>query len=272
MLSRRVSGSGPPLVLVHGAASDSDSFRLLEPQLADRFTVISVDRRGRRASPDCETYSLEDEFDDLVAVVESLPEASIVFGHSFGANVALGAAQRSTRIAKLVLFEPGRRGDAPAGMLDELERLIARDDRRAAMRLVLLEFTRFPVEWIDDLLDTPPWEARLAYTRTLMRELHAYEEYDYGDLSRLTTPTLLLVGGESPAAELDHAQELARLLPSGRVSVLEGEGHVAPVTAPGLVAAEITAFAGEVEAAEAEPPPSKGGRPQPRSLYRRGAA
>ena len=93
--------------------------------------------------------------------------------------------------------------------------------------------------------DTPPWEERLAYTHTLAREIRAYDEYDYGDLSRLTTPTLVLVGGDSPAAELDHARELARTLPNARVSVLEGQDHVAPVTAPALVAAEIAAFVRE---------------------------
>ena len=242
VLSRRVAGSGPPIVLVHGAAADYDSFRLLEPHLASRFTVVSVDRRGRRDSPDEDTYALEDEFDDIVHVVESLAEPATVFGHSFGANVALGAALRSPRIAKLVLFEPGRRGDAPDGMRDELEQLLARGDRRAAMRLVLLEFTRFPEEWIDDLLDTPPWEARLAYADTFVRELRAYDEHDYGDLSRLATPTLLLVGAESPRGELEHARELARILPAARVSVLDGQGHIAPVTAPALVAAEIVAF------------------------------
>lgn len=241
-LSRRITGSGPPIVLVHGSAADSDSFRLLEPRLATRFTVVSVDRRGRRGSPDGDTYTLEEEFADLVGVVESLPEPAIVFGHSFGGNVALGAALLSPLVSKLVLYEPGRRGDAPDGMRDELERLLALDDRRAAMRLVLLEFTRFPEEWLDDLLETPPWEARLAYAHTFVRELRAYDEYDYGDLSRLATPTLVLVGGESPAAELDHARELARVLPCARISVLEGQGHVGPVTAPDLVAGEIAAF------------------------------
>ena len=56
-------------------------------------------------------------------------------------------------------------------------------------------------------------------------------------------PALLLVGGESPVAELVHARTLAAALPSARVSVLPGQGHVAPVTAPELVAREIVAFA-----------------------------
>ena len=243
-LARRTLGAGPPLVLVHGVAADADSFRLLEPYLSERFTVVSVDRRGRRESPDADAYSLECEFEDLVGVVECMPEPAMVFGHSFGANVALGAALRTTMISRLILFEPGRRGDAQAALRVELDRLLRLGERRAAMRLVLLEFTRFPEEWIDDLLDTLPWQERLAYSHTLARELGAYETHDYGDLSGLATPTLLLVGGESSTAELEHARLLARLLPSARVSVLQGEGHVAPVTAPALVAREILAFAG----------------------------
>ncbi|HEX3678132.1 MAG TPA: alpha/beta hydrolase, partial [Galbitalea sp.] len=226
-------------------AADAESFRLLEPSLARSFTVVSVDRRGRYDSPDDEVYDIAAEFDDLVGVVESLPEPAVVFGHSFGANVALGAALQTPKIAKLVLYEPGRRGDASAALRAELEQLLERGERREAMRLVLLEFTRFPEEWIDDLLDTPPWQERLAYAHTMARELRAYEEHDYGDLSRLRTPTLFLVGGESPATELDHARELAGVLPSAHVSVLDGQGHVAPVTAPELVAREIAAFAAE---------------------------
>jgi pimeloyl-ACP methyl ester carboxylesterase len=242
-LAYRVAGFGPPIVLVHGAAADGSTFRLLEQQLADRFSVVTVERRGRCGSPDGDAYSLEAEFDDLAAVVDTLDEPAIVFGHSFGANVALGASLRSSKFAKLVLYEPGRRGDVPPALQSELERLLERDDRMGAMRLTLLEFTRFPEEWLDDLLETPPWQERLAYAHTLARELRAYDEYDYGDLSRFTVPTLLMVGETSPATELAYARQLASELPSARVSVIPGEGHIAPVTAPQLLAREISQFA-----------------------------
>lgn len=244
-LEYRVAGFGPPIVLVHGVAADGATFRLLERELAHRFTVVTVDRRGRCGSPDEDAYSLEGEFEDLAAVVDTLPEPAVVFGHSFGANVALGASLRCSKIAKLVLYEPGRRGDVDPALQRELESLLERDDRIGAMRLTLREFTRFPEEWLDDLLETPPWQERLAYAYTLARELRAYDEYDFGALSRFTVPTLLLVGGESPANELAYARELASELPSARVSVLPGEAHVAPVTAPQLVAREITQFATE---------------------------
>lgn len=244
-LTRRIVGAGPPIVLVHGVASDGSTFRLLEQLLAERFTVVTVNRRGRGGSGDTDAYSLEAEFDDLARVVEELPEPALVFGHSFGGNIALGAALRCSRIEKLVLYEPGHPGVAPPGMLEALERLLERGDSRAAMRLTLLEFTRFPEEWLDDLLDTPPWQERLAYAHTIPRELAAYEEHDYGDLSRLLVATLLLVGGESPDDEQAHVRALADRLPSARVAVLHGEGHVAPATSPRVVARKISEFATE---------------------------
>ena len=242
-LACRITGSGPPLVLVHGVAADADSFRLLEPHLAIRFTVVSVDRRGRCGSPDDGVYSLESEFEDVVGVVESMHEPAVVFGHSFGGNVALGAAMRTSRIAKLVLYEAGRRGDAPAELRTRLEGLLQRGERKAAMRLVLLEFARSPEEWLDELLDTPPWEARLAYAHTLARELRAYEEHDYGDLSRLRTPTLLLVGVRVRPRSWSMPS-LARVLPQAHVVLLDGVGHIGPVTDPALVANEIVDFVG----------------------------
>ena len=241
-LAYRVVGFGPPIVLVHGTAADGATFRLLEQQLVDRFTVVTVNRRGRCGSGDEDPYSLEAEFEDLAAVVDTLPEPAVVFGHSFGGNVALGASLRSSKFGKLVLYEPGRRGDVPPALQHELEYLLDRGDRMGAMRLTLREFTRFPEEWLDDLLETPPWQERLAYAYTIARELRAYNEYDYGDLSRFTVPTLLMVGGESPAAEHVHARALASELPWASVSVLPNEGHVAPVTAPQLVAREISQF------------------------------
>lgn len=242
-LDRRRIGSGPPVVLVHGTACDGQSFRLLEPVLADDFSVVTVDRRGRRQSADGDEYSLEAEFDDVVAVLEELEEPAVLFGHSYGANVALGAAIRSEKVRALVLYEPGRPGDVRLALRDEIEQLIDRDERAAAMRLALREFTSFPEEWLDDLLETPAWKERLTYAHTIARELKAYDAFDYGDLSQLATPTLLLVGGESPAEDLAYAHSLAAIIPSARVMSLAGQGHDAPTTAPQLLAREIATFA-----------------------------
>ncbi len=85
------SGSGPPLVFVHGTSADRWSARFIEPLLTGRFTVYAVDRRGRGLSGDSESdYRIDQEFADIAAVVDSLGEPFDLFGHSYGATVAIG--------------------------------------------------------------------------------------------------------------------------------------------------------------------------------------
>lgn len=65
------SGLGTPLVLVHGTAADHRRWAPVLPSFEQRFTVCAVDRRGRGSSGDTAGYSVEREFDDVAAVVES---------------------------------------------------------------------------------------------------------------------------------------------------------------------------------------------------------
>ena len=78
-------GSGPGLVLLHGAGQTAESFRTLATDLAPSFTVYVPDRRGRGMS---RTYGdfqgLRTETDDLAALLDA-SGARYVFGLSSGA-------------------------------------------------------------------------------------------------------------------------------------------------------------------------------------------
>jgi pimeloyl-ACP methyl ester carboxylesterase len=122
------SGSGPPLVLVHGGTTDHTAWNPVVPELERHFTVYAVDRRGRGGSGDAPTYAVEREFEDVAAVVDSLEGSVHLVGHSYGALCALEAARLTSNIAKLVLYEPplvdGSSG-VPPGFIDELDALLA---------------------------------------------------------------------------------------------------------------------------------------------------
>jgi pimeloyl-ACP methyl ester carboxylesterase len=66
------SGEGPPLLLVHGTAADHNRWRPVLPALEERFTVYTVDRRGRGGSGDSDDYEIRREFEDVAAVADSL--------------------------------------------------------------------------------------------------------------------------------------------------------------------------------------------------------
>src|SRR5215203_2178151 len=99
-------GDGPPIIVVGGAICDRAMTRPTAEQLAQHFTVINYDRRGRGDSGDTAPYAVEREIEDLGALIAEAGGRASVYAHSSGAGLALHAAAQDLPIAKLVLHEP----------------------------------------------------------------------------------------------------------------------------------------------------------------------
>ena len=91
----------PPILLVHGLASNARIWDLLAPLLAASFRVAALDQRGHGGSDKSEDgYALAAIAGDLAKAIGALGwRRPLVVGHSWGANVALQLA--SFRIAAL---------------------------------------------------------------------------------------------------------------------------------------------------------------------------
>src|SRR4051812_38501836 len=87
----QASDFGPPIVLLHGTASEWQSFLRLIPTLAADFKVFALDLRGHGKSswvPD--KYRLFDYAADIEYFLEKhVGQPCILYGHSLGAQVAL---------------------------------------------------------------------------------------------------------------------------------------------------------------------------------------
>ena len=104
------SGSGDPLVLVHGLGTDSSAWNRVQPLLAQHFRVLAVDLPGYSLGSDVADVPSGDELAaGLVALLDGLGvDTAVVVGHSFGGAVALLAAHHfPTRVAGLALIAPG---------------------------------------------------------------------------------------------------------------------------------------------------------------------
>jgi pimeloyl-ACP methyl ester carboxylesterase len=239
-----VGGAGPPLVLVHGTTGGHWSFDLLAPHLTERFTVCAVDRRGRGESGDAADYSMEREFEDLAAVVDSLDEPAALFGHSYGATAALGAALATVNLTKLVLYEPSPGlSVVPDEVVGRLEELVAEGNREQAL-VETFRLIGLSDEEIDHIRGAASWPERVAAVHTVPREIRAEAAFraDPERLRSVERPVLLLLGEESPDWARASTEELSAALPNAAISILPGQGHAATTTAPSLVADEITRF------------------------------
>ncbi len=244
------SGMGPPLVLVHGTGGSHVRWSPILPALEPHFTVYAVDRRGRGESGDAHTYAYELEFKDIAAVLDSIGQPAQLLGHSFGAICSLEAALLSPNLGKLILYEPPIpvAGIAiyPEGLVERLQVQLDAGEPEQVLTIFFREVVKMPAHEFDLLRASPAWPARVAAAHTLARELLVAEQYHFEArrFAHLTTPTLLLLGGDSPSFFGAAIHALASALPTSQTVVLPGQQHIAIDTAPELFAREVLGFLG----------------------------
>ena len=101
-------GSGPPLLLLSGLGNTAHVFDGFVPQLADRFRVVGLTRRGFGASGRPATgYDIASRVRDILVVVDHLGlERPIMVGHSIaGEEMTRFAAQYPTRVRAIVYLD-----------------------------------------------------------------------------------------------------------------------------------------------------------------------
>lgn len=219
----------------------------LEPHV----TVHAIDRRGRGASGDGPHYEIAREYEDVAAVVDSVAETSgsavSVYGHSFGAACALGAATLTSNIGRLAVYEPpmSPASDAyPPGMLERLDALLVAGKREAVVEAIFREALGMSDDEFRAFRSQPSWPVRVAVAHTIPREarVELAGAFDPQLAARITSPTLLLTGEHSAEFLRSDIEELRNLLPNAHVVVLGGQQHVADVLVPEIFASHLLAF------------------------------
>lgn len=251
LIAFQKSGQGSPLVLVHGTSADHTRWTPVLAPLENRFTVYAVDRRGRGGSGDSDPYATEREFEDIVAVVNSIGGPVDLLGHSFGGICSLEAATRGANLHHLILYEPPVQTDVeiyPPQVLSMMRELLAQGDRGGAVTLFMREVPRVPPHELELLRSAPAWQGRVAAAHTIPREMEASNggyQFDRAKVARLSTPTLLLLGGDSPTFLTAATYLLHETLPNNRLVVMPGQQHTAMNTAPDLFVSAVLDFLAE---------------------------
>ncbi len=244
------SGSGPPLLLVHGNADVLGFWDLagVRAALSEHCTVYAVERRGRGESGDAPDYELAREAEDLAALMESVGDPMTVLGHSGGAVYALEAALRTDKVDRLILNEPPIAvGDHELEVTEAVARMEQLLDQGKGEEVVLFfqeEIAGLTSEELEAARSSPAWEGMVDAAPVLPREIREIARYELepGRFRDMTRPTLLMVGGESPPFSKDAVRALADALPDSRVEVIDGHSHEPMNTAPDRFVHEVLAF------------------------------
>ncbi|MBB6174375.1 pimeloyl-ACP methyl ester carboxylesterase [Nocardiopsis mwathae] len=244
-----VGGTGPGLLLAHGAGSDvQDSFGPVLDRLTRGNTVVGPDYPGSGRTPSAPApLELDDLADHIVAAaVDRGVDTFAVAGFSMGTAVAVRTAVRfPERVTALVLSAGLARADARLRLIADTWRSLAASPDRRALASYLSLLVNSP-EWLGDR--TPDEiEAQLAEFAAGTPEgtgdhLELLARVDVrADLDKVAVPTLVV----SPTRDLllppSHARELASGISGARLVGLDS-GHAIAAEKPAEWADLITGF------------------------------
>jgi pimeloyl-ACP methyl ester carboxylesterase len=230
------SGQGPAVILVDGAlqyrAFDQGMAELAD-LLAQHFTVIHYDRRGRGDSTDTKTYELAREIEDIEALIDEAGGSAFLYGISSGAALALEAALAlGGKVKKLAMYEAPYNDDKNARKgwkeyRQKLKELVAAGRKGDAVGLFMM-LVGMPADQLEGMHQHPMWPLWEAVGLTL-----AYDAAAMGEdgsipskrAARVPMPTLVMDGSESFPFMHGTAVALAKAMLKGQHRTLEGQTH-----------------------------------------------
>jgi pimeloyl-ACP methyl ester carboxylesterase len=236
-------GKGPALILILGALNKRGSGKKLAELLADKFTVVSYDRRGRGDSTNTLPYSTNKEVEDIDALIDALGGNAYLYGHSSGAILALMAAEKlSAKVKRLAVYElpydadPAAQATLIAYRKEMKRRLTANKPGDAvALFVTSVGVTNKQIEAMKKL---PLWKGLSAMAPTLAYDtIELMEQYTAQHTQTIDIPVLVLFGESSPSFMENAALELTHALQHAELRGLEGQHHdvKADVLAPHLI-------------------------------------
>jgi pimeloyl-ACP methyl ester carboxylesterase len=225
-------GAGPVVVLVDPAGHHrgNSPFAGLAPLLAEDFTVVTYDRRGRGDSTDTPPYAVAREIEDLTAVVEATTGGgpAHAYGLSSGGLLLLHAAAAGAPLGRVVLFEPPLSTDedrsSDEAFTTELDALVRAGRHRDAVALFLGSIVP------PDVLEAmgPAIEAMVPLAPTLVYDSRLSVESSPATAEAVPNPTLVIDSEGSTGDLVGWAAALVAALPHGEHRSLVGQWHTVP--------------------------------------------
>ena len=243
-----VSGSGPPVVCVHGGPGLWDYLASLAALLDDSFTVIRFDQRGCGRSTGGGPFTIAQAVDDLDQVRMAVGcERWALAGHSWGAELVLRYAARHPERCSAIAYLAGvgAGSDFWAPLAAERQRRLGPDRERLAELSAIPAGERTPdqerercvLHWRPDfspgpaaaeharaMAETRPAGAAIneAANQELWADRDAVSLLAVAD--RITCPVTMLLGADDPRP-WTATDSLLAALPRARRIVFDGAGH-----------------------------------------------
>jgi len=244
--------TGETVVFSHGLLWGTEQFAAQMAALKDRYRCIAWDHRGQgQSAPDPlrECIGMELVWQDAVALLEALVDKPVHFcGLSMGGFTAMRmGARRPDLVRSLMLLETSSDPEPVENV--PRYRLLTTIVRRIGMWPVRGKTA--PIMMGKSILADPSRKAELKrYVALMSRRSDIWRAVNgvvdragiHSELSRITAPTLVMVGEEDTATVPAKAEKIAAAIAGAKLVRIPRAGHSSPVEEPAAVTSALTAF------------------------------
>lgn len=236
------TGSGIPVLLLHGWNSSFDVYKGITSALSDRCRIVSVNFPGCGNSDTMKTPWTLDDYCDFVLKFMNAVQLNnpIMFGHSHGGRVILKmTAEKMVNPPKIVLLDSA--GLIPKKSLKQKFRAKSFKTIKFALTLPIVK------NYSSGMLD----KARKHYgsadynaaPEVLRKTMVSLVNTDLRDIiHKISCPTLLIWGENDTATPLSDAKIIESLIPDAGLCVIKGAGHYSFCEQPYQTAAILKSF------------------------------
>lgn len=237
LIGYETHGRGPTLILVSGATqyrAVDESGPKLATLLADAFTILIYDRRGRGESGNTPPYAVAREVEDIEALIDAVGAPAFLVGGSSGAVLAIEAATAlPVKVARVVAYEPpfdpDQTAEAAWADLAEQEAFAQKGDGDGAM-VRFMASVGMPPEQVQGFRASPAWPAFAAVGHTIAHDFRVLVEARHGGgmdkrWPAVTQPVLVVNGERSFGFMAAGADMAADALPNASRKTLPGQDH-----------------------------------------------
>ncbi len=253
-------GDKPALLFPHGLLWSTRMFDAQVAAFRDRYRCIAWDHRGQGQSdvPHVRCISIDECYRDAVAIIEHFGIAPVHFvGLSMGGFVAMRiAARRPDLLRSCMLLETS--ADAEPQENVPRYRMLNRVARWIGLQFVAEQV--MPIMFGQTFLTDPAraterarWKADLSSNRRdIWRAVNGVIERDgvFDALSRIGTPTLIIVGDEDVATDAKKAERIHSAIRDSLLVRIAGAGHSSSIEQPAQVNAAMEDFLRAVSSRE----------------------
>tara|TARA_R110002126_G_scaffold38993_19_gene116055 strand:- start:7362 stop:8123 length:762 start_codon:yes stop_codon:yes gene_type:complete len=232
ILHSHISGSGQPLVLLHGLFGSYDNLAGVARALADKWQIISIDLPNHGQSPHCDDMSYATMVAYLAATLDSLNiQNCAMLGHSLGGKLAMAFALRyPQRVSRLIVADiaPVRYDSGHQAVFAGLNAVKLTDiasrqqaDQQLAQHIIEPGVRQFLLKSLQKTEQGFSWRFNLpilaACYDALLGAPQTGDEY--------LKPVLFIKGADSDYILPEHRPEIMRYFPAAQAKIINGTGH-----------------------------------------------